>query len=78
MAITEKDDYYFVLFYPCFIYVRALCCQLCDNCFTTGPISELLGQPCNKSDIPVKLDKNCQQFVLTFRQLGTSSGDTTC
>ena len=33
----------------CSYIVTALCCQLCDNLVTK------LGQPCNKSDISVKL-----------------------
>ena len=38
----------------CSYIVTALCCQLCDNLVTK------LGQPCNKSDISVKLVTSCR------------------
>ena len=37
----------------------------CDN----GTVSELSGQPCNKSDIPVKLITSCSKLVKTLGKL---------
>ena len=40
------------------------CSYLCDSLVTTRlHVSELLGQPCNKSDIAVVLVTGCQQVV---------------
>ena len=48
----------------CFQHVvTALCCQLCNNLCRNRSVSELLGQPCDKSDIPVKLVTSCEQVV---------------
>jgi hypothetical protein len=42
-------------------------------------VSDLLEQPCNKSDNAIKLVTSCQQLVPNLlQQLGTSSANTTC
>ena len=41
------------------------------SCYNRS-VSELLGQPCNKSDIPVKFIASCQQvFVKKFMKKNT-------
>jgi hypothetical protein len=42
-------------------------------------VSDLLEQPCNKSDNAIKLVASCQQLVPNLlQQLGTSSAKTAC
>jgi hypothetical protein len=42
-------------------------------------VSDLLEQPCNKSDSAIKLVRSCQKLVPNLlQQLGTSSAKTTC
>jgi ribosomal protein S24E len=42
-------------------------------------VSDLLEQPCNKSDNAIKLVPSCKQLVPNLlQQLGTSSANTTC
>ena len=42
-------------------------------------VSDMLEQPCNKSDNAIKLVTSCKQLVLTcYNKLGTSSANTTC
>jgi hypothetical protein len=42
-------------------------------------VSDLLEQPCNKSDNAIKLVTSCRQLVSNLlQQLGTSSAKTTC
>jgi hypothetical protein len=42
-------------------------------------VSDLLEQPCDKSDNAIKLATSCKQLVANlFQQLETSSEDTTC
>ena len=36
--------------------------MLSKSCYN-GSVSELLGQPCNKSDFPVKLVTSCQRTI---------------
>ena len=53
--------------------------QPCDILVISWLLSDLLEQPCNKSDNVIKLVTSCWQPVTNlFQQLGTSNANTTC
>jgi hypothetical protein len=57
-------------------YVHAS--TLWHSCYIVT-VSDLLEQPCNKSDNDINLVTSCKQLVPNLlQQLGTSSANTTC